>query len=550
MNAFNMKEIVISHGKAQEDFIRELKRLAQRLIGEQYEAVYDFFCDVLEHESMYKIIRARRCQVLFELFCPIIMLEDEVRPTGKFFSSNAIERHLDELRREDVSILIVDDVLIHGRGLRFLYERFDPDYSRDNIQVAIFCRAVSAACLNEHLESRILRGYLTAFDYEWREISCRFVDFIESSAIPYESFAGGLLSFSKPAPLPEGDKFLFIDNSERSRIFFETCVQSPFLRQIGYDMCLRTYSSNPSGPFFFVPYVFLKNIKKSRCGDLFSFVAGQLDQVRCHHIIDELLACDATGAIYRMRLFSSLVNRIYGLYLTHTYGIMAGACPTRINMELCFGHEVAVELADLDWQDVSALLGLTPPYEEGSIQEDAELSGSLLMPDDCEDDMMYRSLSMYYYINGRLEEQTLEKQELRRRDGLTIGHFYHAADPRFCHELTAAQIRCWDLGQASGIMQLSGETEDCIAMYGVAGEQNFRFILEENRDYFKKRNKDYTLEFSGLKDDSDDGPDDSDDRTGGGASGSFAGRNRELLERFLHDNEDRLEEWYIPQFIS
>lgn len=554
MNALDIRNIMLYHGEPQKSFLCKIKRLAQQLIGEQYEAMYDFFCDVLEHEATYKIISARRCQVLFELFCPMILLDDdEAMVKGTFFSSNAIERYRNELRCRDASVLVVDDVLIHGRGIKELYEFLDPDYSRDNIEIAVFCRAVSATYVSEPLESRILKGYPTAFDYEWLEISSRLVKFIESSAIPYESFAGGLLSFSNPELFLDNTDFTSIVNSNRSQVFFEKREPPPFLKKISYDMCIRTYSNGQSGAFFSVPYVFLKNIKISKCNDFFAFVARQLNQEHCTHIIDELLTCNMKRTAYRMLLFSSLANRIYGLYLIHTYGIMKDGCPTRIDMELCFDHEVARELAELSWQDISNLLELIPPYEESSAREDEELSSYLLMPDSCEDDAMYRFLSMYYYVNGRLDEQAAEKMELRKI-GLTMGRFYNAVNFRFYHDLTAAQIRCWDLGQASGIMRLR-ESDDCIAMYGVAGEQNFRFILQENRDYFRKRSKCYSLSFSGIKDNSDGILLPTDNSDGGSsigtdASSCFATQNRKLLSQFLCDNGDRLEEWYIPQFFS
>lgn len=555
MNASDLKEIIISKSQTQETFLRKVKHLAQQTIGEQYDAVYDFFCEVLEHKSMYKIISARRCQVLFELFSLIVLLEDaNINIEGTFISSNAIERHLDQLRRKDVSVLIVDDVLIHGRGVKRLYEILDSDYIRTNIEIAVFCRAINASYIDEQLKKLILKGYLTAFDYEWREISCRFVDFIESSAIPYESFAGSFLASSDPSLSIDSNDFTYIVNSSRSRVFFEKRTLPLFLREIGYDACLRIYSNWQAGVYFAVPYVFLKNIKSSKCDEFIGFVARKLNGERYRHIVEELSLNDEKSRAYRMRLLSSLVNRFYGLYLTHTYGILKDTCPNHINMELCFSRDVALELDDLRWIDVSDLLATNPPFEEGSVQEDEKLTEYLLMPDACENDAMYRFLSMYYYINGQLDELAVIKHE-SRRSGLTMGQFYKVISPTLYHNLTAAQIKCWDFGQASGIMR-SSVNGDCIAMYGIAGEQNFRFILQENQKYFRVKSKNYALGLSGLEDDSNDtssSTDDSDEsfeKDMSFANSRFIMRNKKLLEEFLRINKDSLEEWYIPQFIS
>ena len=53
--------------------IKKREELAQRILGIQYDGLYDFFCDVLEYDAEFKILRARRCQVLFELFASIIL---------------------------------------------------------------------------------------------------------------------------------------------------------------------------------------------------------------------------------------------------------------------------------------------------------------------------------------------------------------------------------------------------------------------------------------------------------------------------------------------
>jgi hypothetical protein len=554
--------------------IRAREQLVQKLLGEWYNVVYDLCREVLIDLSDYKILRARRCQVLFDLFVPIILLrEGDLEVRGTFLSSNALENYIDRLQDSKVSVLIVDDVLIHGRGIKRLYEQIDPDYSRYNVKIVVFYYARSANYIGGLLRKRFHRSCYPTFDYEWRDISCRFVDLITASAVPYESFAGYLDCLNGSDRLQNDARFEVIQtiSSESSSgfVLFEKEGAVPaFFDEIGYDSCLRVYTNSELNVTTYVPYIFLKNISTAGASNLFQFVNGYLDDKRFANIKDTLSKTDPQLCPYQMRLFSALVNRLYGAYLSKRYGILGQAKLNRVNMELCFGYEITEELDHVCYDDVSALLNERPPYDARIAFVSTHLSDLFAIPSNDDKDSeydMYSSLSMYYFRNGQYDEQ--RAREKKERDGgLSVDYFYEQASRKKSesksasglsrHHVSAAQLHCWDLGQASGIMRLAMDEENrsIVGLYGVAGEQNFRFVLQQNEDFFAKLSALYSISAMGLEDDDkiheeylqlvEDATD-----VKKFPKNPFKQESARLLGQFIKEHEHELSQWLIPRAI-
>lgn len=537
--------------------IRYREKLAKQILGDRYDGVYDFFCDVLDDGSTYKILRARRCQVLFELFLQIILLNNDVENIkGIFLSSNALEDHIDKLRDESESVLIVDDVLIHGNGIKQLYAQIDPNFSRNSVRIMVYCRALSATYIDSKLEKKFYKNFLPVFDYEWRTVSCCFVDLIVSSAIPYESFAGSLEKFAKFNEEDFSQDFNEVDRTGSSHscsyFLFEKKSIPIFLKKIGYDACLRVYASNKFELTTFVPYIFVRSFSPANALKLFSFMVMHLDADCLAHTVKTLMIEDEKLITYQMRLFSALVNRIYGLHLQKEYPALSGVCPNRINIELCFGHEITDEFVKLRYEDIASLLKESPPYDTAKVSEDEILSNYLEIYDPDKVNM-YQSLSMYYFINGQHDEECA-KMKTARTVGLSTGFFYEKVDPLHFHALTAAQLRCWDYGQASGIMK--SDRNGIVSMYGIAGEQHFRFIMQANKDDFRSLIINYSMSVLNSRQENGDNPqtvqpkDTTPLKIMSEEERRYQEKNKKLFDEFLSNNSNCLVEWFIPQILS
>lgn len=86
------------------EILNKQKKSAKEILGTNYIVVHRFFRKVLESEYRYKIFRSRRCQVLFNIFAPIIL--DEMsqedpnvlnRDKGIFLSDNSLAKYKKEI---------------------------------------------------------------------------------------------------------------------------------------------------------------------------------------------------------------------------------------------------------------------------------------------------------------------------------------------------------------------------------------------------------------------------------------------------------------------
>lgn len=537
--------------------IKARKALAQKILGAQYDGLYDFFCDVIESSAAYKILRARRCQVLFELFLPIVLFdeyhyesEEKVDFPGDYFSSNALEKNVETFRGS--SVLIVDDILIHGRGIRDCYEQLDPKYAPDSdIHIMVYYKAIDAKYISEKLEQRFEDNYCLVYDRDWRDFSCRIVELINASVLPYASFIG---SYEYKGCIESYGRFINIFNWEKkeynSRVLFEEETVPKFFKKVSFDACLRVYSSPSLNMTAYVPFVFLKNFRDVDAATLIDAVLSCLKDDG-FTLLKRELRSKKINKKYQMSLFSAFVNQVYYVYLVDKYAdVLTERCiPMRWTLELCFGSALTDEILGVCYKDIMLLLESEriPDFPSATIVEDATLNDYYYETirrdlDESNADAVYEALAEYYFKNGQLDEMSVSKLAPRKK-GLSMDFFY-------CHNgatkqkenrcaLTASHLKCWDLGIASGIMRASDE--GVIALYGVAGEQSFRYILEKYQDFFDSLLQRYNQSFIDPNKRLDDSYIDSLIKE--------KGENDLILKAFIQDHRGHLTDWLIPRML-
>jgi len=165
----------------------------------------------------YKILMSRRCLVVFQIFTLIILTNEEVSVRGSFITDKSLVKY-----REDAienSAVIVDDIMIHGRGVEKVYNMLDPsnDCKLSNIRIYVFKRCYDdAICIRKKLLEKVECDSL-AYKWEWRETSSQLVNLIYACAFPYTSFIGAYSleteSF-KMSELNNSGKFILEDNTK------------------------------------------------------------------------------------------------------------------------------------------------------------------------------------------------------------------------------------------------------------------------------------------------------------------------------------------------
>lgn len=540
------------------DKIYLLEETAKDILGENYNLVYDFFCDVLEIKKEYKILHARRCQVLFKIFFPIILLNEseELDIYGEFISDHAIANYKELLLQN--SALIVDDILIHGRGLKKLYETIDKQYTHDRLALYV-CRKSRNAVIDSKLQRKI-KYSSNAIDLEWRRLSCQFVDLIYSSAAAYISYLGSFYELDKcfkPDDFTsEFDIFEYKDNcrniqNANAYVLFEKKYIPPIFESLGYDCCLRVYTSKKLSVITYVPYVFIKNLKLRSMQGMIEHVCNAINTRKTAHTIKALQtqSADEDMQIYQMKLFNAFINIVYALHLKKQYNLLVNAIFDLGHLKLCFGEDIAEELSSLTYEDVQNLLTAhksTWQYSSCNLTEDKELEYVFdkILPNNIQNDnTLSKATNEYFYKNGQIDEQNA-RLGMERKNGLTLGKFYeniHNAK----HLVSLAQLECWDSGIASCNVHIFS---NIISSYAAAGEQSFRYILENYKEPIQKMIYAYNCP---LWEDTDkSGEELAKAEYEAYLNSHQQDKDIEYFKAFIEENNNTLGEWGIPEILA
>lgn len=173
-----------------------------------FSHLYEFFANLLSdskyNEYKYILFKTRRSFVLFELFIDIFEEEYQKinhRSTDTFAElySDILEKVYNDSAIGGVNftigyeigkkhILIVDDILIHGRTLSKLVDDVFPELSDEELKVLVFLRNNDAQCISDKLQKSLICQHSYGIS-EWESTSNSFVVAIQQSGICYSSFA-------------------------------------------------------------------------------------------------------------------------------------------------------------------------------------------------------------------------------------------------------------------------------------------------------------------------------------------------------------------------
>lgn len=207
-----MSTLLTNHSDLNDDILQSIKSTINQIRWSNCEKtpfvyLYNFFAELLSNteynEYKYILFKTRRSFVLFELFIEIFeaeyqKCENKQTTTFKELYSDILSKvyndsviggidFTSQYKSGEKHILIVDDILIHGRTLSCLVDSFYEIFSND-IKVLVFLRNEEAKCISTNLQS-VLRYKHTYGNSEWESTSNSFVVAIQQSGICYSSFA-------------------------------------------------------------------------------------------------------------------------------------------------------------------------------------------------------------------------------------------------------------------------------------------------------------------------------------------------------------------------
>ncbi len=166
-----------------------------------YELVYNFFIDILINENYkqydYFVFKTRRSFVLFEIFAEIFSKDykgkdfffDYKGELEKVYNDSAIGG-VDGICPGSASkILFIDDILIHGRTLSDLYNKFAKSGRNAENKAKVLIMNKEAERVSPELNGQIDPSFYYHKHEFWQKCSNAFVNAIQSSGYCYSTFA-------------------------------------------------------------------------------------------------------------------------------------------------------------------------------------------------------------------------------------------------------------------------------------------------------------------------------------------------------------------------
>lgn len=472
-----------------ENMITEIRRTVEDILQEDYDGIYDFFLELLKKDYDYIILMSRRCLVLFQLFMRFFSIEEDVDTKSvKVISDQAVVNYLDSMN--GAKVVIVDDILIHGRTIGNLYNSLQEKCVGIEQDIQVYMSDSNVDCMSEEIRNKVNLMCLT-HKGEWRSLSNRIVGAIFAANEPYTSF---VTSYSKRGEnfareLDKRNKLRKIEITSlmqkkygmKSHVYFENKVErASVFRWLSAGEGVRIYWNKKIKKNTVIPYVFVKCLTLKEAEDVFSSISKALPKNMQE--VKKLLLTDNTEkdlVEFKMRLVTCILCNVYW----QEFILENNVCEDfEIDIDTLvkgFGDKIAKELVLFNKSNISAILLLTGAVKTktiGTIEELEKILKSAYEKNENTRDI-YR---FYFQESWYLDEHRAIKKENRHK-GLLLESFLDVAE-KFGKKdisLLAYLVEIWDNGMATAnyVVDLEREIVGC---YITPGEQSYKIVLERN----------------------------------------------------------------------
>lgn len=258
---------------------KKIEKLVKNMGGSFFWDFLDFIIDIKKSVYDIKILKARKFYVLYHVFDDVIdrLYNKSVITVGKVVSHTVLPAIKCEL--QDAKILLIDDVLLHGRAIEDVY-RYLVDYchcDEKNIDLKVYLR-------NEDKKLVFKKNIVSkqnVHDQSWSWMSCSFVDAFFITGMPYISILPCFkISAGKKESKNNIDKIIKDSipattdvqkyNGQKLWIYTMPYNNTQYVEQA----FIRIYKCADEAEYSIVPYMFLKPMSKE---NIVSLVTNLLD---------------------------------------------------------------------------------------------------------------------------------------------------------------------------------------------------------------------------------------------------------------------------------
>ena len=499
--------------------IQETERKLEAILGNEfYEELKEFFRQFILKTEVDKILITRRAYVLYKIFYKIFSVSEaqkykDVKDAIKngnaskcVYTTHSVPLLL--RKSEKKPLLIVDDVIVNGRTIDRVIEKFkkvDEDW-----KITLWClRCNEKAAYYEQL-SNYLTHVIFVTPYEWEIISDRLTDAVVMSNIGYVSFL----------------KTYWLSNDAYDEIFRHLsliqCNQKSYTietRSIGnegkytlkchyflfdnnnvqngnkYPMAIRLYKTDESN--LIIPYVYLPSLTSGQlfrlCGDMMLKHSKNNESqsnnmtkfiemlVQDYNGQNEEMFCDSDIGILA---YQSIVNFLSDCYLKKVlFDCLKNDFSAQI--DLCFDPMESFPVQKISADSTNENIGESRPEKWNQVFEEIKFCKRILLSVKQETDSFLDSMKKYF-AKVREEDDRRATREEDRLYGISIKDImdcFATVGSTNSGTLTSKfyldLLYLWDTGVASCVILATWNQEKNCSEFSEFirhGEQAFRAI--------------------------------------------------------------------------
>lgn len=469
-------------------------------------------------DNIYTIYMDRRCATLHRVYNCAFAEEGDSNSIA--CSDSSLPQFVEELRSinwdsnnyQNKHILIVDDILLHGRAIKnvWYYLRDVCRVPTDRINIDIFAYCIDTSkCLSDEIKARLLPTKLLS-KAKWRALSRELIHLITDSGIPHAAFViyysltlecnkSDILDWFHRAVSLSG---IELDDSRTTRIVWFT--QESYLPNkidsLIAKACVRGIYSPKTGLVSLIPFVITKSFSTEHLllifKEIVEFIPETCKELRRQFNLNYELDCRQTKIIeYKLRLLNCIISIWYGEQFRKRYIKSEQSVQLLLNVSIIaysFSRKVADEL--IAFQKVVSNLDVVPSTPDKVSGENTAFD-HIYLPS--KQDEYFKNLlekvptqagdikwlwPKYFAEIGEEDDQRANHSQERLRGIATefILQELNVNDYLFAH-----LIDSWDKGNSALKYDFSDGPDNLYGTYSSAGELSFQYYFDRYSGHLK-----------------------------------------------------------------
>lgn len=489
--------------------------------GRIFDSLFNYFRAFYIANFEVKILITRKSYMIFKIFEEVFEKIESIKGKkyGEFYTSNYVYqlKHIPNLNEK--KILVVDDIVIHGRTIsntcRRLYkiifnqevEQIDFTNSKlfeklkDKVYISSFLVSEEGQCLDAIIPLFVnFNRQVKVNDIGWRDISDKINLFIAKANKGYVSYLDTFcfkknemaynIICSKLDKFEKQDNVLFSDNGIDSYILnlsqckdFHNDIYNEFISLLDNNRIIsfiRVYKYKSS--LCIIPFAFLPTVKKDELYEFYLYLLSlNILSTKARENLDNYFSFDSlenNDYVFCFEWITYFLSKCIGIIYFESSGI---------NVDLNSGGIKCSESFSSCYLD-NSLLSFSNIKKENKVvfqtafnnkRKELELDECIRQYELCWDecDRNLNKTMAIYLTRTREIDQCRAKMHMQRLFGICAEDI-QAITGLDNSSICTSVINTWDCGMGSGKPKIIETSRDYLGTVTVNGEQIYRYFFD------------------------------------------------------------------------